>query len=151
MTSSLHLRNDFDSSIAQGLRSHVAGTTHQGFALFSWCRGHIASRVRRPWRALVIIPLAMVAAGLSGADWLMVPLIAACWWWMPREDGLPWMWILGILEAAWGLQWSVFGITLITMFPSHLVTDGLVWAGYAYLVAAIGAFNHLRLRRRYGW
>ena len=65
-------------------------------------------RAHRPWMALVICPLAMIPVALIADYWVLVPIAALCWWWA-NDDDWTWAWLLGILEACWGIQWAVIG------------------------------------------
>jgi hypothetical protein len=80
--------------------------------------------------------------------WLLPVLIACCWWWASTDD--PWAFVLGILEAAWGVQWGAIGLYLIAAYPNNLVTVVAIWFGYAFAMAGIGAVNRFRFHRRYG-
>ena len=105
-------------------------------------------RTDRPWLTLVVVPLLTVSAVLVGHFLIVVPLVALMWWWGSSSD--PWLWILGILEACWGVQWAFVGVTLFTTFPRHVPLDSVAWIGYALVVAGIGAVNRWRYHRRYG-
>ena len=52
-------------------------------------------RTYRPWRALIVVPLAMMASALtvSGVAWpaaLWLSLLVCAWWWYP---GWRWGWV----------------------------------------------------------
>ena len=112
----------------------------------SWLQS--ARRTDRPWLALVLVPILMAAAVLTLHLWLLPVLIALCWWWASTDD--PWAFVLGILEAAWGVQWGAIGIYLLAAYPNNLVTVVAIWFCYAFGMAGIGAVNRIRFHRRYG-
>ena len=105
-------------------------------------------RTDRPWLTLVVVPLLTVSAVLAGHFWIVVPLVALMWWWGSSSDS--WLWILGVLEACWGVQWAFVGVTLFTTFPHRVPLDAALWIGYALVVAGIGAVNRWQYHRRYG-
>ena len=132
--------------------SHAVLEPHGGHAqlaarLTSLGRARLAARRDRPYLALVALPLAMVAATLAFPA-LLVPLAFLCWWWGPSD--WPWAWLLGIVEACFGVQWAVTGAYCLAAFPRHTVLVGLLWALYALLVAGAGALGRWH-GRRYGW
>lgn len=102
----------------------------------------------RPWFALVFVPIAIIGAAVSMRLLLIVPLVALMFWWGSSET--PWVWILGVLEAAWGIQWAVLGLTLLATYPRHRAAAAVCWIGYALLVAGIGAVNRWKYQRKYG-
>lgn len=105
-------------------------------------------RCDRPWLSLVVVPIAIIGAAVSMRLLLIVPLVALMWWWGSSET--PWVWILGVLEAAWGIQWAVLGLTLLATYPRHRLAVAVCWIGYALLVAGIGAINRWKYQRKYG-
>lgn len=109
----------------------------------------VAHRRERSWLALVVAPLGIVAATVSLQFWWDVPLAVAVWWWGPTDE--PYVWLLGILEGCFGVQWAFIGATCLAAFPEHRLLVGMLWIGYAGGVAAIGLVNRQRFSRRYGW
>lgn len=108
-------------------------------------------RADRPWLALVVVPLVAVLAIDVVRLWLLVPLGILMWWWGGGgSKEMNWVWILGVLEVAWGTQWTVLLITLIAMNPRHLVAVVTGMVVYGLLVAAVGAVNRWRYHRQYG-
>ncbi len=103
----------------------------------------------RPWLALVVVPLAMVAATVALQLWWDIPLAMLTWWWAPADD--PWVWLLGILEACFGVQWAFIGATCLANFPTHRILVGVIWIAYAGFIAAVGWTNRRRYSRKYGW
>lgn len=115
-------------------------------------RTRVAKRQDRPWIALVVLPLVMTATALTPLPqhfWLLVPLVCLTWWWGSVEWA--WGWVVGVLEAAWGLQWAYVGIYCLEDFPRHRLLVGVLWAGYAAIVAAAGALNRWHYGRKNGW
>lgn len=112
-------------------------------------RAQLANRTDRLWLSLVVLPLAMPAVVLAGQAWLLPPLAALAWGWGSREWA--WAWLVGVMEACYGLQWAYVGIYALDAYPTHRTLVGVLWAGYAVLVAAVGAVNRWRYNRRYGW
>ena len=115
----------------------------------SLLRTRVATRSDRPWTALVYLPLAMTCAALAQVYWLLVPLVFLTWWWC--SVGWRFAWVLGITEACFGVQWAYLGIYCLTTYPRHRLLVGVLWAGYAAVVAAAAAINRSRFNRRYGW
>jgi hypothetical protein len=108
-------------------------------------------RTDRLWLSLVAIPLAIPAVVLAGRFWLWLlpPLALLAWWWGSVEWA--WAWLVGIMEACYGIQWMYVGVYALTAYPRHRALVGVLWAGYAALVAAVGAVNRWRYQRHYGW
>ncbi|MHB8247115.1 MAG: hypothetical protein ACYDGN_17570 [Acidimicrobiales bacterium] len=66
--------------------------------------------------------------------------------------GEPWgAWLLGILEAAWGVQWALLGLFGLVDYPRQRAIVAVLWIGYSLLIAGIGAVNRWKYNRRYGW
>ena len=108
-----------------------------------------ARRHHRPLLSLVGVPLAVVAAVSMFQFWLVVPLLALSWWWAPAD--WPWGWLLAVMEAGFGVQWVYLGAILLDAFPHERIVIGVVWAGYAGLIAVAGMVNRRTTGRRYGW
>lgn len=108
----------------------------------------LARRTDRPWLALVVVPLAIVFATVTLHLLLIVPLVALMWWWGSSETA--WVWILGVLESAWGVQWAFFGLLGLSSYPRHRALIAVVWIAYALLVAGVGAVNRWRYGRGFG-
>ena len=104
----------------------------------------------RPWASLVVVPILMVGCVLTLHLPLLIPLAGLCWWWGSTPSD-PWAWLLGILEAAWGVQWALLGLFGLVDYPEHRALVAVLWIGYAVLIAAIGAVNRWKYNRRYGW
>ena len=115
----------------------------------SWLRTRVAHRLDRPWTALVYLPLAMTCVALTQVYWLLVPLVFLTWWFCSVE--WHWAWVLGVTEACFGVQWAYLGIYCLTTYPRHRLLVGVLWAGYAAVVAAAAAINRWRFNRRFGW
>ena len=109
----------------------------------------LTARRGRPWLALVVVPLAMVAATVALQLWWDVPLALLAWRWAPADD--PHAWLLGVMEACFGVQWAYIGATCLAVFPTHRLLVGILWIAYAGLIAAVGWTNRRRYSRRYGW
>lgn len=108
----------------------------------------LARRKDRPWLALVVVPLAIVVATVTLHLLVIVPLVALMWWWGSSETA--WVWILGVLESAWGIQWAFFGLLGLSSYPRHRALVAVLWIAYALLVAGVGAVNRWRYGRRFG-
>ena len=113
----------------------------------------LAARQDRPLLSLVACPLAILAATLTGSEspavlWLLVPLAILTWYWVSTE--WPWTWLLGITEAAYGVQWAVIGTYCLAAFPHDRILVGALWAAYAGGVAGIAHVNRKRIGR-YSW
>lgn len=114
-------------------------------SLLGWC----ATRQDNLWRALVAVPLAITAAVLAGEFWLVLPLALLAWWWGSREWGLAWL--VGVMEACFGVQWGYVGAYALATYPHHRALVGALWIGYAALVAGVGAVNRWHYNRKSGW
>ena len=115
----------------------------------SWLRTRVANRSDRPWVALVYLPLAMTCVALTQVYWLLLPLVILTWWWCSVD----WRWacVLAITEACFGVQWAYLGIYCLTTYPRHRLLVGVLWAGYAAVVAGAAAINRWHYNRKYGW
>jgi len=141
MRSSIRPLNDFrDAAVAQFL------ARLRTVWLVSWPQS--IRRTTRPWAALVVVPILMVLAAMTLHFWLVVVLAALCWWWGSKDD--PWMWVLSILEAVWGLQWGAVGLYFLVAYPGHRALVSVLWIAYALAIAGIGAVNRWRGNRRFG-
>jgi hypothetical protein len=118
----------------------------RSIALF---RSLLAKRQDRLWLSMVAVPLAITAAALLSQFWLLVPLAVLCCWWGSVE--WCWAWLVGVMEACWGVQWSLIGIYGLQDFPRHRLLVGVLWFAYAGAVAAVGALNRWRYNRKSGW
>lgn len=95
----------------------------------------------------------MVAVTLAGSEspailWLLVPLVILTWWW--GSTAWPWTWVLGVMEACYGVQWAVIGTYCVAAFPHDRIVVGVLWAAYAGGVAGVAHFNRKRAAR-YAW
>lgn len=96
----------------------------------------------------MLVPLALAFAIVTLHLWLVLPLMALCWWWGSTDDR--WLWVLGLLEAAWGCQWAAVGLYALTAFPDSRGIAEALWVGYALLIAGVAALNRWRYQRKYG-
>ena len=113
----------------------------------------LAARQDRPLLSLVACPLAMLAVTLEGSEspailWLLVPLIILTWWWGSTE--WPWTWLLGVMEACYGIQWAMLGAYGLAAFSHDRLLVGILWTAYALGVAGVAHFNRKRAAR-YAW
>lgn len=113
----------------------------------------LAARQDRPLLSLVACPLAILAVTLAGSEspavlWLLVPLVILTWYWASTE--WPWTWVLGVMEACYGVQWAVIGTYCLAAFPHDRILVGILWAAYAGGVAEIAHVNRQRIGR-YSW
>jgi hypothetical protein len=113
----------------------------------------LAARQDRPLLSLVACPLAILAVTLTGSEspavlWLLVPLVILTWYWGSTE--WPWTWVLGVMEACYGVQWAVIGTYCVAAFPHDRIVVGVLWAAYAGGVAGVAHFNRKRAAR-YAW
>lgn len=135
-------------TVVYALRSRADAAVHRASSLL---HAQLAMRTDRLWLSLVAIPLAIPAVVLAGRFWLWLlpPLALLAWWWGSVEWA--WAWLVGIMEACYGIQWMYVGVYALTAYPRHRALVGVLWAGYAALVAAVGAVNRWRYQRHYGW
>ena len=115
----------------------------------TWWGLQLRHRQERPWIALVGIPLEAVAVAIAGLWLYELLLIIPLLWLSPWEE--PWTWILGIEEAAFGIQWGYIGVYALNSWSQDYVVIGLLWASYAGVIASIGAVNRWHYKRRWGW
>ena len=66
-----------------------------------------------------------------------------------RRHG-PGTWVLGVMEACYGIQWAVIGTYSLAAFPHGRILVGVLWPAYAGGVAGIAHLNRKRAGR-YGW
>jgi hypothetical protein len=107
----------------------------------------------RPYLCLVALPLAILAVTLAGSElpavlWLLVPLALFTWWWGSTEWA--WTWLLGIMEACYGIEWAIIGSYCLAAFPHERILVGVLWAAYALGVAGMAHVNRKRTTR-YDW
>jgi hypothetical protein len=55
---------------------------------------------------------------------LLVPMVCLTWWWCSVQWRCAWL--VGVLEAAWGLQWAYIGIYCLEDFPRHRLLVGIL-------------------------
>ena len=103
----------------------------------------------RPWLALVVVPLGMVAVTMALPLWWDVPLALLTWWWAPAAD--PWSWLLGVMEGIVGVVWAYVGVDLLAAEPQDSFIVGLPWVAFAVILFLMGVMNRVTARRRYGW
>ncbi len=115
----------------------------------TWWEHQLRHRHERPWIALVGIPLEAVAVAVAGLWFYEFVLIIPLLWLSPWEE--PWIWILGVEEAAFGIQWAYIGVYALVTWSHAIVLVGLLWAGYAGVVAVLGVVNRWHYKRRWGW
>jgi hypothetical protein len=85
-----------------------------------------ASRRTRARLSMLGVPLAIVAALMSGLWWATFPLAACAWWWAPRDWG--WEWLDAIGLGAIGTEWAYMGASALEAFPDDRLAVGTVWA-----------------------
>lgn len=103
-----------------------------------------AHRRERAWLALVGIPLALIAAALSG-EWLACPpLLAASWWW---TKSWRWSWVLALEEGAFGAQWAYTGATGLALFRAERTLVAIVWVAIPAALAVAARRNRERMDR----
>lgn len=95
-------------------------------------------RTDRPWVALVAVPLAMNATGLTEQWWLWIPLVigsAAC------TPTWRWTWVLSLQLGLLGTEWAYVGAVSLAMWPMHRTFVGIIWIACVLALAAVGGFN----------
>jgi hypothetical protein len=128
----------------------ATATCHQACAMLpslaitkvSWGRVTVphVTRTARPRLALVGMPLAMVAALMSGQWWAPIPLAACAWWWAPTDWG--WYWLVALLRGALGFAWASTGASALAAWPDLRPVTAAVWCGsVALLVASRASMN----------
>jgi len=107
-----------------------------------------SQRRDRPWLALVAVPLAMNASGLTQLWWLWVPLLAgaaAC------TPAWRWSWVLGFQLGVIGTEWAYVGATSLAQWPAQRLVVGAIWAGVVlYLAGAANLHRQFQQLRRQG-
>lgn len=105
-------------------------------------------RRERPWLAMTVVPLAVLAVMLVGAYPLLAPLAVVAGWWAPRDASL----VVAIAALEMGLVgtvWALWGIYALAAHPTHPVLVGLAWGAAMALLAAVFAALHRRYGRGY--
>lgn len=124
------------SSATESIRGASATINLRGLtsaARLSW-----TIRTDRPWLALVAVPLAMNASGLTDHWWLWIPLVigaAAC------TPAWRWTWVLSLQLGFVGTEWAFIGAVSLAMWPTHRTFVGIIWTASVLTLAAVGLFN----------
>jgi hypothetical protein len=154
-TTSQQRMNHF-SSLNESQSVHACHDWHARHLgrVISLVRPLVAARRDRPYLSLVALPLAILATTLEGSVspallWLLVPLVTFTWYWGSTEWS--WTWVLGVMEAAYGVQWGVIGTYCLAAFPHDRIVVGILWAAYAGGVAGVAAASRSQYEHRYGW
>src|SRR5450759_5321162 len=95
-------------------------------------------RTDRPWLALVAVPLAMNASGLTEQWWLWIPLVigaAAC------TPAWRWTWVLSLQLGFVGTEWAYVGAVSLALWPTHQTFVGIIWTASVLTLAVVGLFN----------
>jgi hypothetical protein len=117
--------------------------------LFAWWGEEFKCRQERPWIARVAIPLEAVAVALAGLWFYELVVIVPLLWFSLWEAS--WIWILGVEEAAFGIQWAYTGVYSLMAWSNKLVVVGALWVCYAGVVALVGVISRWRYKWQYGW
>ena len=124
--------NDGCQTIAPCFRSQCVSTVRRTTSLL---RTKVAERHDRPWLALVVLPLLMTGTAftpLTQRYLLWLPMVCLTWWWCSVE--WRWAWLVGVLEAVWGLQWAYVGIYW-AFRTSHAIGSSLASSGQPTLLS----------------
>ena len=119
--------------------AHVQGAA--GAVQLAWTQ-----RRDRPWLAMVAVPLAMNASGLTQLWWLWIPLLlgaAAC------TPAWRWSWVLTFQLGAIGTEWAYVGATSLAEWPTQRAVVGATWTCVALYLAGAGNLNR-QLRDLWG-
>jgi hypothetical protein len=97
----------------------------------------VSSRAARPRIAMLGVPLSVVAAVVSGAWLMVVPLALGAWWWAPRDWG--WEWLVAVGRGLIGAEWALVGSDALARYYDHLLVIGTFWCVGAALLGVCGA------------
>ena len=96
-----------------------------------------ATRQARARLSMLGVPLAIVAALMSGLWWATLPMVVCAWWWTPHSRG--WQWLNAVGRAAIGTEWAYMGASALAAFPDDRLAFGTVWAGLPGVLAIYAA------------
>lgn len=112
----------------------------------------LTERRRRPWLAMIAIPLEMSATMSMLLWWTWPLLIFAIWWW--SDTGWRWTWLVGVEAGLFGTQWTYAGALALGNFPKDRPLVATIWIGVALSLAAASAHGRRQndpvLRRQGG-
>lgn len=99
----------------------------------------LRSRRRRPWLAMIAVPLEMSATLSVGLWWTWPALIFSTWWWANSE--WRWSWVVGVEAGIVGTEWAYGGAVALGDFPDSRPLVGSIWIACALALAAVSARN----------
>jgi hypothetical protein len=97
----------------------------------------VATRPTRARLGMLGVPLAIVAALMSGQWWALLPLVLCSWWWSPSSWG--WEWLEAVGRGVIGVEWAYLGAGSLAAFPNRWWTVGAVWVGLPCVLAVYAA------------
>lgn len=97
----------------------------------------LRSRRRRPWLAMVAVPLEMSATMSIGLWWTWPALIFGTWWW--ANSTWRWSWVVGTEAGIVGTEWSFGGAVALGDFPNSRLLVGSIWIACALALAVVSA------------
>jgi hypothetical protein len=107
-------------------------------------RGAWHSRRERLWLALVAIPLAETATGVTGQWWTWPLLLGGAW---ACTRSRHWTWLLSLELGAIGAMWAMLGTNALVHLPDDRLPVGAAWVSFPLALAAAGAMNRHRHNR----
>jgi len=102
----------------------------------------VTSRRRRPWLAMVALPLEMSATMCLLLWWTWPVLIFCVWWW--ADATWRWTWFVGVEAGLFGTEWCYAGAVALGNFADSRGIVAGIWAGCAVALAAVSANNRYR-------
>ncbi|CAN5243211.1 hypothetical protein BH20ACT24_BH20ACT24_03970 [soil metagenome] len=91
--------------------------------------------------ALIAVPLAETASGLSGLWWAWPALLAGAW---ACTRTWHWTWLLSLELGAVGAMWATVGADVLARSSGNLLVVGAAWAALPLALAATGLRNRHR-------
>jgi hypothetical protein len=94
----------------------------------------VATRPTRARLGMLGVPLAIVAALMSGQWWALLPLALCSWWWSPSSWG--WEWLAATGRGLIATEWALLGAGSLAAFPGQRLTVGAAWVMLPVVLAA---------------
>lgn len=95
-------------------------------------------RAESPLLGLIVVPLALMASGLTGL-WVVWPLLVSVSW--VATPSWRWSWALALELGIIGTVWGFIGATFFAQEQGAPLLVGVAWAGMAGVLAVLGSVN----------
>lgn len=97
--------------------------------------GSWTDRRAMPWIGRIAVPLAGIAAALTGLWWSW-PVLGLCA--LGASPGESWGWVLAIEEAIVGTEWAWLGASSLASFPASRMLVALCWIAFPSVLCVVG-------------